>query len=131
MEVIIWITNTENEHFKVSNTTKSTIDVAENVSRYLAEHGICDVSDVVQYDITKGFSALNIIHKSKDKAEARYIKNYIQRKLQEKEELEEQLLSLKGVKGTDRDIETIKERLRDEYFEIYISDILEKRGWLS
>lgn len=127
MKTSIWVNNLDGEHFEVFNTSKAFLDIAINAEGFI-RLGCCERYDLIQYDITKPFpeTTLVIVHKGKNESEVNFILKYIQNKLYDKLQLQQQVQALKKIKSKEIDIvlENLRKDLHDNYFEINLVDIV-------
>lgn len=124
MRTSVWIKNTENKIFELSNTSKDFLELA-------AQHRLssCNANDLIIYiPFPKPHvqSLWEVVHRSKDKEEAELIKDTVYKILVAKSQKLKQRQALKKMKDTavTQLINDIDKDLRTHFFEIAIEDIL-------
>lgn len=132
MKVSIWINNLKGQHFEITNSAKTVIDIGTSFnSEGFVRLGYCDKNDLIVYDTSVyafAETTLQIIHKGKNEEESKFISEFIKKKIHEKSELMFQIQVLKKMKSKEIQpiIDEIKKNIHDNYFQFNISDILKE-----
>lgn len=134
MKVSIWIVNLGNEHFEVSNTAQSVIDIGNSTTSKrhgFLQFGCCGEYDLIQYDVTRRVfieTTLRIIHKGSTEDEVKFIYNFIKSKIREKSDLMYEIQALKKIKSKEIQplIDEIRANVHKNYFQFQIVDILKE-----